>query len=499
MAVHNPPFSFRRHTLVLALAVAVGQAQAATINVDGAACTLVNAINNANANDDTDGAGGCPAGNGADVLVLKANKTYLLDKVNNQNAGPNGLPIITSVITINGHGAAIIRSHAPGTLDFRLLRIVNGKLTVNDLRISGGRVSGATHHGGGISNNGTLILNNSTVSGNRALGASSAGSGIVNGYAGILTLNNSTVSGNEATQGGGITDFGGSTTLNNSTVSRNRAIGDAGGTGGIVNIGNMKLINSTVSGNSSISPTSYGTGGIVNGGAMSLVHSTVSNNRIAHGNVTGVHNNGTMTLTNSLIANSRGGADCYSYRGSPGNPAAITILRGTNIIEDGTCNAPLSGDPKLAPLLDNGGPTLTHALSGGSPAINSANTNCKRVDQRYVIRPQPAGGVCDIGAFEWVNTVPANMKPLIKFFNAQVANGGIVGVGAIPKFKVRAIRNQLLAVGTFKTSQACGQLLNTLTRLDTDNSPDGNDYVTGGQVGGLRAQINTLRTALGCS
>ena len=47
-------------------------------------------------------------------------------------------------------------------------------------------------------------------------------------------------------------------------------------------------------------------------------------------------------------------------------------------------------DPKLKPLADNGGPTLTHALKGGSPALEAGNTAtpgsgsgaCEATDQR---------------------------------------------------------------------------------------------------------------------
>ncbi len=61
-------------------------------------------------------------------------------------------------------------------------------------------------------------------------------------------------------------------------------------------------------------------------------------------------------------------------------------------------------DPRLGPLADNGGPTLTLALLTGSPAID-AGLDCPAVDQRGVARPQGPG--CDIGAFELVPTPPA--------------------------------------------------------------------------------------------
>jgi hypothetical protein len=347
-----------------------------------------------------------------------------------------------------------------------------------------------------------LTLNNSTVSGNSALGKNTLGSGIVNGFAAILTLNNSTVSSNTGTTAPALANVRGTVTLINSTVSNNRVLN--GGVAGIINIDSstMTLTNSTVSSNSSQNlkdQPQYGTGGIQNSGTMTLVHSTVTNNRIAHGNLAGIGNFATLTLSNSLIANSIGGADCFSYvyAGNPAKSATIT-LRGTNLIKDGTCGAPIIGDPKLSPLLDNGGATLTHALRKISPAINVATTYCKSTDQRHVSRPQPTGGICDIGAFELISSVPDNMKSLISFFDIQVHNGGIVGVGSQATWKPGAIRNQLLAAGTFNTTQACVQLSKTLTRLDADNTPDNNDYVTGSQVTGLISQINGLRTNLLC-
>ena len=53
----------------------------------------------------------------------------------------------------------------------------------------------------------------------------------------------------------------------------------------------------------------------------------------------------------------------------------------------------------LGPLQDNGGPTFTHALRLGSPAVDAGDPEqCRRRDQRGVPRPQ--GVTCDIGAFE---------------------------------------------------------------------------------------------------
>lgn len=61
-------------------------------------------------------------------------------------------------------------------------------------------------------------------------------------------------------------------------------------------------------------------------------------------------------------------------------------------------------DPLLGPLANNGGPTLTHALLPGSPALDTMTESCQATDQRGVARPYEADGdglaVCDIGAYE---------------------------------------------------------------------------------------------------
>jgi hypothetical protein len=61
----------------------------------------------------------------------------------------------------------------------------------------------------------------------------------------------------------------------------------------------------------------------------------------------------------------------------------------------------VAADPLLLPLASNGGPTQTHALTAGSPAIDQGTAGCPPVppaDQRGVTRPQGAG--CDVGSFE---------------------------------------------------------------------------------------------------
>jgi hypothetical protein len=80
------------------------------------------------------------------------------------------------------------------------------------------------------------------------------------------------------------------------------------------------------------------------------------------------------------------------------------ISGGHNLVQDSTCNPVASdlitGNAMIGPLADNGGPTLTHALLAGSPAIDAADDSvCPSSDQRGAARPQ--GPHCDIGSFEY--------------------------------------------------------------------------------------------------
>jgi hypothetical protein len=80
-----------------------------------------------------------------------------------------------------------------------------------------------------------------------------------------------------------------------------------------------------------------------------------------------------------------------------------------NIATDESCpGATYEVDPKIGPLANNGGPTDTHALLPGSPAIDTAQAGNSSVwqDQRENIRPYDGNSdgqaFNDVGAFEYV-------------------------------------------------------------------------------------------------
>jgi hypothetical protein len=249
-------------------------------------------------------------------------------------------------------------------------------------------------NGGDIHNSGTLTLNSITVQN----GFAARGGGIYND-GGTLTLNNSAVSGNTiGLYGGGIYASGGTLTLNSSAVTGNTA----GAGGGIFNNAGsiLALNNSTVSGNTA----SAGGGFYIHSGTVILNSSTVASNTAISSAIGGGirQRGGTVTLQSTIVAGNTAtssGPDCSGTISSAGY----------NLIGDtsGCTFTPTTGDltnidAKLGPLQDNGGPTETHALLPGSPAIDHIPPgNCTvPTDQRGVARPQPAGGNCDIGAYE---------------------------------------------------------------------------------------------------
>ena len=75
--------------------------------------------------------------------------------------------------------------------------------------------------------------------------------------------------------------------------------------------------------------------------------------------------NGTLTLRNSIVANNNGANNFYRTGGT-------FTSQGYNLADAwnglSSQSTDLTGDPKLGPLADNGGATLTHMLLTGSPA-----------------------------------------------------------------------------------------------------------------------------------
>ncbi|MEJ5312618.1 MAG: choice-of-anchor D domain-containing protein, partial [Anaerolineae bacterium] len=235
---------------------------------------------------------------------------------------------------------------------------------------------GAAGFGGG---NGTASLGN-TIGGSGGGGAGLGGA--IFNYAGTLTIVTSTLSGNTA-QGGA----GGDNGYHGAGGAGLAADGGSGYGGAIFNEGgSVTLLASTVASNT------------VTGGAGGVGYNGSSNGNPGSADAGGVYNHasGSLTLRNTILANSAGGQDCRNDGGSVAAPSADR-----NLIESHTgCGTPaITSDPQLDPLADNGGPTFTHALLPGSPALDAGLCLAEApTDQRGIVRPQ--GPACDIGAYE---------------------------------------------------------------------------------------------------
>ena len=202
-------------------------------------------------------------------ITLASHCTYTLSTLDNPD---DGLPEITGNVTITGRDTTIRRS-PDATQDFRIFHVAaGGKLTLNSLTVSGGRLADSS--GGGILNSG-----------------------------GTVKLNRTVIKGNHAFAGGGIRNIGGQLNLDHSTVERNTT-NELGGGGGITNsTGTVNLNRTLIKGNHA-----PGGGGIYNRarGQLNLDHSTVEGNT-ADGFGGGVHNSegATMTMKGGALLRNR--------------------------------------------------------------------------------------------------------------------------------------------------------------------------------------------------
>ncbi len=385
----------------------------AVITVQGS-CSLVEAMRAAN-NDAPEGA--CPAGSGPDTIVLTEDVT--LTAVDVVDVGSNGLPTVTSEITIDGRNHTVERD--PFALnEFRIAKInPSGSLTVERATVTGGiEVSG-----GAFRNSGALALRNSTLSFNKA---ESTGGAVYNGIGADFEIYRSVISDNRAVGdgghnfafGGAIINFG-HLTIRESTLNANRAgtnpflTGPAEGGAVWTSYYEMRVYDSTFSANQILyGATESGSAIHVDGGLAEMTNSTITFNGSSSILVSAaaLDSLSTTTLTNVTMS---GNSD-FAIRAPYGYiTLASTIVANTNgpncsgfiiddlnnVADDTSCGTIPGGLTGLDPIrADNGGPTVTHALLAGSNAIDAAGFCSLPNDQRGA----PRVGACDIGAFEYM-------------------------------------------------------------------------------------------------
>ncbi len=386
MKITLPPCAATRIVASVSLSLMLfGNANAARFTVtntsDGASGSLRNAVASAAAGDTI-------------VFALPAPSTINLS---------GGQIVLDKNLTITGPGAD--RLTLKGVAGSRIFR-VSASVVAN---LSGFTITGGSlppYPGGGIyCDRSTLYLTACVVKGNQAASGSglslfesttyvmdctfsdniaSAAGGAVKCDGGVLYLTRCALYSNRAATGGAIGNSFGTVALTDSTLALNTAA-----SGGAVfnDAASFDCRQTTIVGNSA----SVQGGGIrdVNGTGTELANVIIAQNVAPT-----QPDLGADALSGEVLL---GG--CIIGKGT----GAAFIIQGRNLI--GTSTAPI--DPKLTPLRDNGGPTLSCALLPGSPAFNAGDSalainGVTRIplvtEQRGFARI--SGGAVDAGACE---------------------------------------------------------------------------------------------------
>jgi hypothetical protein len=379
----------------------------------GDVACLIDAINQANGNGE------------ANTITLEAG-TYTLTAVDNDTDDPNGLPSVTSVLTIQGVGAdATILERDASAPRFRLVHVAaTGVLTLEGLTLRQGTVP---HGGGGIFNAGMLTLTDCTLTNNRG---GDVGGGLVNTgglvtiarstitknasshpgggvfvFGGAVTIQQSRLADNGADPGGALANGGGTVVITDSAIVNNQSLTDGGGLSNSVGIappGSVSVLvvtNTTIARNRVLGGGGFGAAGVTSfGGTVILTNVTVTGNTSFGGDFGGVaRSGGVLALQNTLVAlnTGRGGSEC----------GGVVTSLGHNLLGDPTgctitlLSTDLTGDPGLGDFTDDGTPGNGHfPLLASSPAINAGtDAFCPPTDQLGQRRVGP----CDIGAIEF--------------------------------------------------------------------------------------------------
>jgi hypothetical protein len=305
--------------------------------------------------------------------------------------------VINKSITISGLGPNFLAvSRAQNAPAFRIFNLMPGRsVIIQDLTISNGLASQFGCGGGILDEGSSLSLINCTVSGNSTDGT---GGGICADANATLTIESSTLSGNYAGDYGGGLANNGTLTINNSTLSDNRGEFAAGAIlNGFDGDASLTVSNSTLSGNT----TQLHGGGIFNGGQSTISNSTLSGNSGATAGAI-VNRLATLDIKSTILNRGELGPNIS-------NDSGTVTSHGYNLSSDdggGVLNAAgdqINTNPLLGPLQNNGGPTFTHQLLPGSPAIDAGDPNFTPppfFDQRGPGFDRVVNGCIDKGSFE---------------------------------------------------------------------------------------------------
>jgi len=298
-----------------------------------------------------------------------------------------------------------------GAIDTSAEMLINDCDLGNNLAATGGAIAGgdrleitasrvfnnvASQSGGGVYASSTTIRGSSIIDNSAIRG----GGVFISGYEyQSLTIERSTLADNMSTDGGAVFSDSPAVHIKSSTLSGNAATNNGGG----LRIGgSLTVQNSTVTLNRS---DADGDGGGLGGGILLDTSSgAVLENSVIAGNLNGPAGVDTADELGSL-AGSFDPASSYNLVGDPSTAGGLTSGVNGNIVGDGLGGVLDINTVLETTLADNGGPTLTHALLDGSPAVNAGDpdfdSGAVPFDQRAAGFARVTSGRVDIGAFEY--------------------------------------------------------------------------------------------------
>ncbi len=271
----------------------------------------------------------------------------------------------------NGHGGAVNAAN----------------LTLLGTTISGNWTEGAAANGGGVLSTAVLISSDSRIVDNHTIGFSASGGGLA---AGSAQITRTIVAGNHTqghlAYGGGMLGLpNGDFTLINTTVSENWTLGFAASGGALHVVSDeLDVVQSTITANWTEGVQTYA--GLSTGITQVTIHGSLLTKNYGRG----FESNIPSTGTRDWIVN-------------------FSIITGFHGVPEDIGEGNLFDvDPRLGPLADHGGPTMTHALLPGSPAIAAGDPSIvfdpNEFDQRGEGFFRVANGGnslrIDIGAYE---------------------------------------------------------------------------------------------------
>ena len=301
---------------------------------------------------------------GTQTIQIPAGTYHLTRTGADEDAADTGDLDITSGVVIEGRGATT--TIIDGNLSDRIFDIKAGQpVFLSGLTLQNGQTP---QYGSAIANQGNLTMDHMLVQKNTQTDPKGSGGTIFS------------------------FDAGSSLEISSSAVVNNAA---AAGAGGLYNVsGNISVENVTISGNQGYAVANLG-------GQVSIKFSTLAGDNADY-EIWNPYNGQSVSISNSILAGLTKNGNCMQPLASGGyniDNAPRGTLHSCGL---GGLNDLMDTDPKLQPLGDNGGNTLTMALAPSSPAVNSANLQtCSTMDQRDVARPQ--GEQCDRGAYELEN------------------------------------------------------------------------------------------------